>query len=206
MFCTRRLQFVTPNVSQDSRIPSITKKGVCIILSNIHARATQRFVHHTLTSSHVCHTYLFDITSSHPHCPIPYISLFPSPQIYNPTTSPKIAIPNPIPSTGYPAILPAAAVEGVAAAADDEAAEVEASLADEEEAAAAAVPVSVLLAALVMDIVPVDVPEDALPVLSAPGAQVAFVGRSLTPWPEQRESAKEMTATGRTISKTRLQV
>lgn len=110
---------------------------------------------------------------------------------------------NPIPSTGYPAILPAAADDVVAAAAEDEAAEdeaaedeaaeVEASLAD-EEAAAAAVPVPVLLAALVMDIVPVEVPEDALPVLSAPGAQVALVGRSLTPWPEQRESAKEMTA------------
>lgn len=65
----------------------------------------------------------------------------------------------------------------------------EASLAEEEEAAAA-VPED----ALVMVIVPVDVPVDAVPVLEAPEAQVAFVGRSLTPWPEQRESAKEMTA------------
>lgn len=72
---------------------------------------------------------------------------------------------------------------------------------DEDDSYHAGAPGGVELSAgaLVVETVPV---EDALLVLSAPGAQVAFVGRSLTPWPEQRESAKEMMSTTRTVSHT----
>lgn len=35
----------------------------------------------------------------------------------------------------------------------------------------------------------------AVPVLEAVAGQVADVGRSVTPWPAQRESAKEIVAT-----------